>query len=95
MAEEFSAETRRLLERANETIAQSRQLATERRALVPECELNLRHRLLNIATLPTDDLERRVRAPEGSGLHPLVAHQVAPRSEEVRSSRHSRPGCST
>ncbi|WP_247403286.1 MULTISPECIES: hypothetical protein, partial [unclassified Bradyrhizobium] len=40
-----------LLERANETIAQSRQLATERRALVPECELNLRHRLLNIANL--------------------------------------------
>jgi hypothetical protein len=31
MAEEFSAETRRRLERANETIAQSRQLATEHR----------------------------------------------------------------
>ncbi|MGY3410980.1 hypothetical protein ACVWZV_007093 [Bradyrhizobium sp. GM5.1] len=55
MAEEFSAETRRLLERANETIAQSRQLATEHRALVAECELNLRHRLLDIITLHTHD----------------------------------------
>jgi hypothetical protein len=45
MPEEFSAETRRLLERADETIVQSRQLATEHRALVAECELNLRHSL--------------------------------------------------
>jgi hypothetical protein len=61
MAEEFSAETRRRLERANETIAQSRHLATEHRPLVPECELNLRHRLLNIVTLHTDD--RRLPGP--------------------------------
>jgi hypothetical protein len=61
MAEEFSAETRRRLDRADETIFQSRQLATEHRALVPECELNFRHRLLNIVTLHTDD--RRLPGP--------------------------------
>jgi hypothetical protein len=61
MPEEFSAETRRLLERADETIVQSRQLATEHRALVAECELNLRHSLFYIVTLHTDD--RRLPGP--------------------------------
>ena len=61
MAEEVSAETRRRLERANETIAQSRQLATEHRALVAECELNLRHRLLNMS--PCLLMTRRLPGP--------------------------------
>lgn len=59
MVEEFTTETRRLLLRADETIAQSRQLAAERRALVDECERNLQHRLLNIATLRTNDRSSR------------------------------------
>lgn len=58
MAQEFTTETRRLLLRADETIAQSR-LAAERRALVDECERNLQHRLLNIATLRTNDRSSR------------------------------------